>query len=318
MVDVVVLVLVDVADERVVGALSCHVLSDGVGVDHHDGQCVCLVRGCAGRLHGLCRYLRQCVVALVNELLHLRVQRRQVVERRLQSQCRQLRLPLLGQQLLYELVHLCRLLGVACRGVHPVVLNLGQQVLRILRLFARADVHQRLCHLLGGVVLLVALLVQLGYLFRQGLVGGQQVRLVLLGHGRVQLRDGVAHQCRRVLAHGLGNLRLAAVLELRHPRQVTVVRLPRYDVDELLNLFEIVYVHILLFYITIEMLFGRLRLKIIRKLISKIVRTLFFENFLFQFFYNFEHSDPESLAASCGRHKVQPAAAAASCGRHKA
>ena len=89
------------------------------------------------------------------------------------------------------------------------------------------------------------------------------------------------------------------------------------------------------------MLFGRLRLKIIRKLIwpiglppshlghsskldgsrfvvgSKIVRTLFFENFLFQFFYNFERSDPESLAASCGRHKVQPAAAAASCGRHK-
>ena len=38
------------------------------------------------------------------------------------------------------------------------------------------------------------------------------------------------------------------------------------------------------------MLFGRLRLK---------------------------RSDPESLAASCGRHKVQPAAAAASCGRHK-
>ena len=65
------------------------------------------------------------------------------------------------------------------------------------------------------------------------------------------------------------------------------------------------------------MLFGRLRLKIIRKLISKIVRTLFFENFLFQFFYNFERSDPESLAASCGRHKVQPAAAVSSCGRHK-
>ena len=89
------------------------------------------------------------------------------------------------------------------------------------------------------------------------------------------------------------------------------------------------------------MLFGRLRLKIIRKLIwpiglppshlghsskldgsrfvvgSKIVRTLFFENFLFQFFYNFERSDPESLAASCGRHKVQSEPAAASCGRHK-
>ena len=30
-----------------------------------------------------------------------------------------------------------------------------------------------------------------------------------------------------------------------------------------------------------------------------------------------KRSDPESLAASCGRHKVQPAAAAASCGRHK-
>ena len=38
------------------------------------------------------------------------------------------------------------------------------------------------------------------------------------------------------------------------------------------------------------MLFGRLRLK---------------------------RSDPESLAASCGHHKVQPAAAAASCGHHK-